>query len=326
MSPRATLEGVKCGGLTITTVDLENYSEMVEMNAHVKGVMSIEKENDSAATCINVEGTIEGEYDVPSVCPVCKSTLRTDGMVRVYCPNLSGCTPQLTNLILHFVSQDAADISGLDLDIIERLIKSNRVSSIPDIYSLNIDDLTLVCGDIKAGWILKSIEQSKVRPAANLVYGLGWYMMTLTVSRRLMELVDIDGLMKIDDNTLRSVTGLGPFGRDIIIQSTKDDQKINDVKKLIKCGVKFAQYEADVGSKPLRATYISITGDVQGDEWIYTKRLECLGATVQEITSDTDILVNCGGMETSRYKKAIHLKVRIINEQDLIELLDKYSN
>ena len=75
-------------------------------------------------------------------CPECDTELiRKEGEAQHYCPNESGCPPQIKGKMEHFISRKAMDIDGLGEETIEQLFDEGLINNIADIYGLSMDQL-----------------------------------------------------------------------------------------------------------------------------------------------------------------------------------------
>ncbi len=69
--------------------------------------------------------------------------MRYEGEAKYYCPNQSGCRPQIIGRIIHFIRRKALDIEGLGEETVELLYGNGLVHDVADLYDLRAEQLTL---------------------------------------------------------------------------------------------------------------------------------------------------------------------------------------
>ena len=75
------------------------------------------------------------------VCPECGTPLvRPEGEAAHYCPNESGCPPQIKGRIEHFVTRKAMNIN-IGPETVEDLYNAGYVKDSADLYTLTVADL-----------------------------------------------------------------------------------------------------------------------------------------------------------------------------------------
>ena len=95
-------------------------------------------------------------WNMPTTCPVCKSTLKVDDSGRLYCPN-EKCAKKVEHKILKM--SNSWNIKGLGPKIIEDLVSSAKITDLKDFFE-NIfchSDLDNICGK-NADKIRKNIK------------------------------------------------------------------------------------------------------------------------------------------------------------------------
>src|SRR5690606_33300371 len=102
----------------------------------------------------------------PERCPECDTSLiRKEGEAIHYCPNDTGCPPQIVGRIQHFISRKAMDIEGMGDETIETFFQNGLLSRISDIYRLADVRHQLVTlerfGEKSINKMLDGIEASK---------------------------------------------------------------------------------------------------------------------------------------------------------------------
>ena len=145
LTPVAVLEPVKLSGTLISRATLHNEDEIRRKDIRVGDRVLIERSGDVIPRVVGpmTEGRTGAEriFVMPSRCPVCGSRIfRPEDEAVARCENPS-CPARLRESVLHFASRRAMDIQGLGEALVDQLLASGLVRSIPDLYALRADDL-----------------------------------------------------------------------------------------------------------------------------------------------------------------------------------------
>src|SRR5690606_19135311 len=131
-------------------------------------------------------------------CPECNSPLyRIEGEAAHYCPNVTGCPPQIKGRIEHFIQRKAMNIESLGERTIDQLYQLKLVRSPADLYDLTRDDIARLEGfkDKSIRNLLDGIEASKKQPFENVLFAIGIRYVGKTVAEKLARYFkDIDKL------------------------------------------------------------------------------------------------------------------------------------
>jgi DNA ligase (NAD+) len=133
-------------------------------------------------------------FRMPRVCPVCGSAVvREKGGIDHRCSGGLFCAAQRKQAILHFAGRAAMDIEGFGAELIDRMVESSRLKTVADFYELKAEVLigfelrrepfvyksgsktekvVRIQSDL-AKKLLDSVERSRSRPLAKVIYGLG---------------------------------------------------------------------------------------------------------------------------------------------------------
>ena len=179
LTPVAHLRPVKVAGSTVARATLHNLDEVRRKDIRIGDRVILQKAGDVIPEVVRplVDGRTgkEREYEMPASCPVCGTqVVRDEGAVRHYCPN-PGCPARVAQEFQHFVGRGGMDIEGAGWKVLDQLLQRGLVRSRADFYRLTIDDLESLdrFGRKSAENLHRSIERSRRRPLARLIYGLG---------------------------------------------------------------------------------------------------------------------------------------------------------
>src|SRR5205085_4740147 len=114
-------------------------------------------------------------FQFPSKCPVCGSPVeREEGGAYYRCMG-PACAAQLKERLRFYAHRNAMDIEGLGTALIDQLVDTGLVRSIPDLYRLTLEQLVELerMGKKSAQNLLDGIAASKTRGLTSVLTGLG---------------------------------------------------------------------------------------------------------------------------------------------------------
>jgi DNA ligase (NAD+) len=269
---------------------------------------------------------------MPEDCPACGSrVVRETGEVAVRCPNRS-CPAQLVESIKHFVSKGAMDIDGLGERLVEDLFAEELVRNVADLYALRRDDLVALDGfavDKKTGAarradrVLMSIDESRTRPFARVLFALGIrHVGAVTAQALVGRFPSVDALAQAESGELAEVEGVGPVVAEGVLQYFADERNRETIEKLKQAGVRLAE---EPGGRP--------AGSLNGLTFVLTGRLptltrgqaqeaiEAAGGRVSGSVGKATAYVVAGEEPGSKFDRAKEIGVTILDEPGLRALI-----
>jgi len=256
-------------------------------------------------------------YDMLVSCPTCgHGNLLTDD-THLYCSN-PDCPAQTQKRIAYFFEK-----LGLE-NFSEKMISSLNCNSVIDIYNLKKEDILKLDGwaETSATDFLNRIEQTKKARPEKVLAALGIDNLGTTTAKLILEnftpqqildALENENLLKEMIYKLIQVKGLGEIKIKSIIKGLKENKDL--IKKLIDVGVSFVTEEG-----PLSGKSFCITGSLSKPRKAYEQVIEKFGGSNTSITS-CDYLICNTPSDSNKFKKAIERGVKIITEQELIELI-----
>jgi len=176
--------------------------------------------------------------------------------------------------------------------------------------------------------VLNSIQASKDRPLARVIFALG----ILHVGEEYAELLaerfhSIDELAKANSDELLSLPSVGPKIAESIVAFFRQKGNKNIIEKLRKAGVRLKREEvAEVkpGGLPLAGLEFVITGKLESSARSEAEaRIEALGGKASsDVTKKTSYVV-VGTAPGSKLAKAEKLGIKILSEAEFLELLNQ---
>ncbi|MFM7823263.1 MAG: NAD-dependent DNA ligase LigA, partial [Bacteroidota bacterium] len=146
ITPVANLNPVQLSGTTVRRASLHNADQIEKLGICEGDHVFVEKGGEIIPKVTGVDLNKRVEDAAPVVyitnCPECGTTLvRKEGEALHYCPNETGCPPQIKGKLVHFIGRRAMDIDSIGEEKIELFYDKGLVKTPADLYDLTKDDL-----------------------------------------------------------------------------------------------------------------------------------------------------------------------------------------
>ena len=217
VTPRALLEPVQVGGVTVSRATLHNEDEIERLGLQIGDTVLLERSGDVIPKILRVVQQGEGRrpFRMPKTCPVCRAELvRPDDEVVVRCVNNS-CRARLQQSIEHYCSRSAMDIDGIGEQVARQLVERGYVNDIADLYRLEEQQLAGLEMDSAitpetAQAVVETIEQAKQQATwAQCLRALGIPSVGPTTCAALAaEFPTVEALSAASPDNLLSVKGV----------------------------------------------------------------------------------------------------------------------
>jgi DNA ligase (NAD+) len=259
---------------------------------------------------------------MPEHCPACGTKrVRGDDEVAYYCPNVS-CPGRRLEGLVHFASRGAMDIRGLSYARISQLIEAGLVRDVADLYSLRVDQLVGLerYAQKSAQSLVEAIQESKRRPLANLIFGLGIRHVGATAAEVLARhFGSMDALLGSTEAEIAAVHGIG----DVIARSVVEyfaEPAVRDlVDRLRVMQLTLEQPRSASAGSALRGMTIVITGTLPTlSRQQAIELVEQHGGRVTDSVSKKTSFLVAGEGAGSKLAKAQALGVEILDEAGLL--------
>ena len=331
VTPMAILEPVKVAGSTISKTTLHNEDFIKEKELKIGDTVVIQKAGDVIPEIVEVVKSKrtgeEIEFEMPKNCPVCGApTIREEGEAATRCTGVE-CPAKLYRNLVHFVSREAMDISGLGENIIQQLLDKELIHNIADIYELTFEEISTLKKNGKkfAQNLIDAIEKSKQNDLSKLITALGIRHVGVkaakTLSRKYKEM---DNLMKADYEELSQINDIGPIVANSIATFFSESQTIDLIEKLKNAGVNMKSLEEESEDKRFEGKTFVLTGSLQeftrGEASTIIERFG--GKTSGTVSKKTDFVL-AGEEAGSKLTKAQNLGIQIITETEFKEMIEK---
>jgi DNA ligase (NAD+) len=333
ITPVAELEPIFLSGTTVKRASLHNANEIARLDLRVGDYVFVEKGGEIIPKVTGVDLTKRAPDAEPVTyitnCPECGTPLiRREGEAAHYCPNTTGCPPQITGRIEHFIQRRAMDIDSLGEKTIEQLYRLGLVKSPADLYDLTREDIMKLEGfkELSTQNVLKGIEASKSAPFANVLFALGIRYVGQTVAAKLARhFKNIDNLANASVEELLAAPEVGEKIAQSIWSFFRDPENIREVERLKKAGLSFAVDEKTVNqvSNKLNNKSFVISGVFKNYERDQLKEIIVSngGRVLSSVSGKLDYLLAGENMGPAKLEKAKKNGVTIISEEEFESLL-----
>jgi DNA ligase (NAD+) len=334
VTPVAILKPVKLGGSIVSRATLHNqeYIDMLELG--IGDVVSISKRGDVIPA---VEEVVEKSIENPSIfkltkfCPFCQFKLIKDGSHH-FCPNRK-CSERMKRSLIYFVARDQMDIEGLGEKTIRFLFEKGFIKSISDLFTFDYGSLLGQEGfkEKKIENIRKNIELSKRKPFSRVLFALGFEGLG---SNTVLELIKsgYDSIDKIMDTAARnqtekfsSIEGFGEITARLMIRHFSDPNNIEMIETLKKIGLNFQEHSKSEPEFPMvfSGQIWAITGSFHhfSPRSQAAVEIEKRGGKVSDSISGKTTHLLCGDSPGGKLEKTKNLNIRIVREDEFMEML-----
>jgi DNA ligase (NAD+) len=334
ITPVANLTPVQLAGTVVRRASLYNEDYILEYDLRIGDTVLVEKGGEIIPKVVGVNmecrPTSAIKYEYPKVCPECGTALvRKESEVNHYCTNEESCPPQVMGRMQHFISKKVLDIEGIGDETIVALHNAGFVNEFIDLYSLTYDQLIGLEGmaDISVKKLIAGVEESKKQPFQKVLFALGIRHVGEVVAKTLARnFKTIDALAQATEEELLAVNEIGK----VIVQSIREyfssehHQDLISRMKELGFNLEISEEEASMSSQKLKGLSIVISGVFVTHSRDELKKMIELngGKNSGSISKKTAFIVAGDKMGPSKFEKAEKLGVKIISEDDLIELIE----
>ena len=335
ITPVANLEPVLLSGTVVKRASLHNEDIMRTLDIHEHDMLYVEKGGEIIPKITGVD-TDAREKDSRAVefvshCPACGTPLvRVEGEAAWVCPNKSGCLPQITGRIEHFVGRRMMNIDGIGEETAALLFEKGLVKNIADLYDLRAEQIEGLEGFGKksAERVIDGIAASRLVPFERVVFALSIPYVGETTAKKVAKAAgSIDRLMTMSEAELESIEDVGPRIARTIAEFFADEANLETVRRLREAGVQMEMPEdtaVEALSNVLEGKSIVISGVfTHHSRDQYKTMIEAHGGkNVGSISKKTDFILAGENMGPSKLEKAQKLGIPIVSEDEFLKMLD----
>ena len=331
ITPVANLDPVLLAGTTVRRATLHNAEQMAQLDIRPGDMVYVEKGGEIIPKITGVElaerPADSRPFEYITCCPVCHTPLvRYEGEAKHYCPNQSGCRPQIIGRILHFIRRKALDIEGLGEETVELLYDNGLLHDISDLYDLKAEQLAPLprLGEKSAENIIRSIRRSTEVPFRRVLFGLGIRFVGETTAKYLADhFRSLEAVMQASREELVEADEVGGKIADAILEYFADAENRRIIERLRRAGLQFETATRELASEALAGRSFVVSGRFSRSREEMKELIEQHGGrNLSAVSGNVDFLVAGEKMGPEKRKKAEKLGVRILSEEEFLKMLE----
>ncbi|PTX59746.1 DNA ligase (NAD+) [Kordia periserrulae] len=333
ITPVANLEPVLLAGTTVKRASLHNADQIAKLDIRERDTVFVEKGGEIIPKIVGVNFDLRPADSTETVyathCPECNTPLeRKEGEAQHYCPNATGCTPQIVGRIQHFISRKAMDIDGLGGETVALLVKEGLITNYADLYELTKEQIIPLerMAEKSAENLVNGIEASKNIPFERVLYALGIRYVGETVAKKLAKhYKSIEALINASSDDLVAVDEIGVKIAESVAQFFAEDTNLQLIERLKAHGVQleFSAAQLEGLTDTLAGQSFVVSGVFEKVSRNELKKLieNNGGKVASSISSKTSYVVAGDKMGPSKREKAEKLNITILTEDEFLSMI-----
>lgn len=336
VTPVANMDPVQLAGTIVKRATLNNEDFIRSFDLHIGDYVYVEKGGEIIPKIVGVAEEKRPKDAQPvefiKTCPECGTPLvRYEGEAAHYCPNDTGCPPQIKGRIEHFIARRAMNIDSLGPETVDEYYRRGLIHNIADLYKIQVQDINGTGNrERSAQKIVNGIEASKNVPFERVVFALGIRFVGETSARLLARrFKTMDALQAATMQQLMDIDGVGEVIAKSVITYFANPVNQEIVERLRSYGLQMQLSEEQIEgtSEKLSGKSIVISGVFakhSRDE--YKALIEKNGGkNVGSISGKTSFILAGENMGPSKLQKAEKLGVPLVDEATFLEMMGEAS-
>lgn len=332
VTPVANMDAVQLAGTVVKRATLNNEDFIRNFDLHIGDYVYVEKGGEIIPKIVGVDIDRRPEDAQPvkfiDKCPECGTPLvRYEGEAAHYCPNDTGCPPQIKGRIEHFIARRAMNIDSLGPETVDEYYRRGLVHNIADLYTIKVQDINGSGNrERSARKIVDGIAASKQVPFERVVFALGIRFVGETSARLLARhFKTMDALQNASMQQLMEVEGVGEVIAKSVIAYFHNPVNQDIVERLRSYGLQMQLSEEQItgASDKLAGKSIVISGVFAKHSRDEYKALieQHGGKNVGSISGKTSFILAGDNMGPSKLQKAEKLGIPLVNEEQFLEMI-----
>ena len=332
VTPVANMDAVQLAGTVVKRATLNNEDFIRNFDLHIGDYVYVEKGGEIIPKIVGVDIDRRPEDAKPvkfiDKCPECGTQLvRYEGEAAHYCPNDTGCPPQIKGRIEHFIARRAMNIDSLGPETVDEYYRRGLVHNIADLYTIKVQDINGSGNrERSARKIVDGIAASKQVPFERVVFALGIRFVGETSARLLARhFKTMDALQNASMQQLMEVEGVGEVIAKSVIAYFHNPVNQDIVERLRSYGLQMQLSEEQItgASDKLVGKSIVISGVFAKHSRDEYKALieQHGGKNVGSISGKTSFILAGDNMGPSKLQKAEKLGIPLVNEDDFLDMI-----
>ena len=345
LTPVAKIKPVNIGGVIVSNATLHNEDEIIRKDIRIADTVTVERAGDVIPHVISVDlkkrNKNSKKFSFPLNCPSCggktvkdynETTKKQDAVRRCISEGYE-CEKIAIEKIKHFVSKEAFNIDGFGKKIVENFWKLKLVRLPQDIFNLKYDKIEKLegWGKLSATNLKFSIEQKKKISLDRLIYSLGIRHIgqenAKIIAKHLKTGINFFKLP--NDENIENLTNIDGIGDTQILSIKKFFLNKTNLKVLSEL-MKNLKIEDTVlinNKGLLKNKTFMLTGKLNGVSRAEAKSLieQNSGKIISNVNKKLDYLIAGEKATTKKVNIAKELNIKIIDQKEWMEMLNKRS-
>lgn len=328
LTPTAHLEPVDIGGVTVQHATLNNCDDIKRKGVSIGSRVFVRRSGDVIPEILGAVPEKTGDERpilAPGNCPACGTATVSIGPT-LFCPNSAGCRPQIIGRLTHFVSRDAMNIEGMSEQTFEQVFDPLGIKDPADIYTLSADQLEALpgFGNVRAGKLVRAIQNSKNPQLGNFLYALGIPNVgKKTAGDLARHFATLDRIRNASPEELAEVDGVGQVVADGIAAFFANPEHKRLIDRLLENGVTPSPVTSGGSdASPFSGKSVVLTGTLDGlSRRDATQLIERAGGRVTSTVSRKTDYVVAGEKAGSKLAKAETLGIRVLSQEEFERMI-----
>lgn len=332
VTPVANMDPVQLAGTVVKRATLNNEDFIRSFDLHIGDYVYVEKGGEIIPKIVGVAVEKRQQDAVPvefiKTCPECGTPLvRYEGEAAHYCPNDTGCPPQIKGRIEHFIARRAMNIDSLGPETVDEYYRRGLIHNIADLYKIQVQDINGAGNrERSAQKIVNGIEASKKVPFERVVFALGIRFVGETSARLLARrFKTMDALQAATMQQLMDIDGVGE-----VIAKSVITYFANPVNQEIVARLRSYGLQMQLSEEQIEGTSDRLSGKSIVISGVFTKHsrdeYKALiekngGKNVGSISGKTSFILAGDNMGPSKLQKAEKLGVPLVDEATFLEMI-----
>ena len=334
VTPVAVMDPVQLAGTTVRRATLHNADVIQSLDLHMGDQVLVEKGGEIIPKIVAVAPeSLSAERGLPvrfvDNCPACGTPpIRIPGEAAHYCPNDASCPPLIMGRIEHFISRKAMNIQSLGPETVDEYFNQGLIHDAADLYTLTEEQLLNETASNRksAQKILQSIQESRNVPFERVLYAIGIRFVGEIAARTLARhFGHIDALASATAESITEINGIGTVIAQSVIRFFSEPKNQAFVQRLKEAGLQMqiSEEQANAQSNLLQGQSVVISGVFKHHSRDEYKAIieQHGGRNVGSISAKTSFILAGENMGPSKLEKANKLGIRIMNEDEFLEML-----
>ena len=332
VTPVANMDPVQLAGTIVKRATLNNEDFIRSFDLHIGDYVYVEKGGEIIPKIVGVAVEKRQQDAVPvefiKTCPECGTPLvRYEGEAAHYCPNDTGCPPQIKGRIEHFIARRAMNIDSLGPETVDEYYRRGLIHNIADLYKIQVQDINGTGNrERSAQKIVNGIAASKNVPFERVVFALGIRFVGETSARLLARrFKTMDALQAATMQQLMDIDGVGE-----VIAKSVITYFANPVNQEIVARLRSYGLQMQLSEEQIEGTSDRLSGKSIVISGVFTKHsrdeYKALiekngGKNVGSISGKTSFILAGDNMGPSKLQKAEKLGVPLVDEATFLEMI-----